>query len=552
MTRALLVGGSVIVIAATTSGTVAGRQANGTASLPRYGPVTPFGTLSGPGTVAASGAVGAADFNGDGLVDVAFARALGGAPAGAQDTFPLGVLLNDGRGRLVDLPARIFEGAPPRNQWGRQLIVADFNNDGRPDIYLPDTGPEAVNYGPPPGYHDTLILSTAAGKLHDATAGIPQQSDFTHSAAAADVDRDGDIDLFVGNIGGNLAGSGSCCDVQIWINDGEGRFAVGQGRLPPALGTDNVYTSSGFADVNGDKAPDLVLAGGHGCALRGHVQRNDQQVLLNDGQGRFRVLPGALPEKPFGISGEGQAVDVVDLDVDGHVDLLLTYTSARQLSAEDCTNDPARGRFIQVLMGNGDGTFRDETATRLPQPDTHAASLDFILALDLADLDGDGAPDIFTQLLIPPGGDPAYAGAYRHDGKGAFSPLPAGYPFLDLKYNVHALVDFSGTGRRDLFMLNWDARGDLLYRRLQNGRPVKPGPPAEVRVTRDPASGKTVVAWPYDWGAARYEVWRSGRRIGVTRLTRFVDTTAVPGSTYRVRALNSAGASAFSVGTVGP
>ena len=98
---------------------------------------------------------------------------------------------------------------------------------------------------------------------------------------------------------------------------------------------------------------------------------------------------------------------------------------------------------------------------------------------------------------------------------------------------MHALVDFSGAGRRDLFMLNWAARGDLLYRRIQKGKPVKPGPPGEVRVTRDPASGRTVVAWPYDWGAARYEVWRSGRRIGVGRLMRFVDTNAVPGSTYR-------------------
>jgi hypothetical protein len=67
-----------------------------------------------------------------------------------------------------------------------------------------------------------------------------------------------------------------------------------------------------------------------------------------------------------------------------------------------------------------------------------------------------------------------------------------------------------------------------------------------VRVTRDPATGETVVARPYDWGAARYEVRRSGRRIGVTRLMRFVDTAAVPGARYTVRALNSLDASPFS------
>ena len=127
-----------------------------------------------PGTVAASGAIATADFNGDGLPDVVVARALGGVPSGAQDTFPVGILLNGGRGQLAERPARIFDGPPPRLQWARQLVLADFNNDGRPDLYFPDTGPEAPNYGPPPGYHDTLILSTPRGRLRDATAGIPQ------------------------------------------------------------------------------------------------------------------------------------------------------------------------------------------------------------------------------------------------------------------------------------------------------------------------------------------------------------------------------------------
>jgi hypothetical protein len=91
-------------------------------ALPAYGRVEVFalsyvpGSVSGRHGTVAAGTIGRADFNGDGLVDVVVARALGGPPVGAQDTFPVGVLLNDGNGRLLDRPSRAFEGRPPRIQ----------------------------------------------------------------------------------------------------------------------------------------------------------------------------------------------------------------------------------------------------------------------------------------------------------------------------------------------------------------------------------------------------------------------------------------------------
>jgi VCBS repeat protein len=520
-------------------------------SLPAYGRVEQFGLELVPGSVShehgtvAAGTIGRGDFNDDGLVDVVVARALGGTPAGAQDTFPVGILLNDGRGRLVDRPVRAFEGPAPRIQWSRQLVVADFNDDGRPDVFLPDTGPEAPNYGPPPGYRDTLILSTPRGRLRDATAGIPQYAGYTHSAAAADVDGDGDIDLYVGNIGGNLH-TGRCCDVEIWLNDGRGVFSIAAGRLAPAFGTNNVYLSEAFADVDEDGDQDLVLAGGHGCRLSTFTQDNRQQVLLNDGKGYFAILPGALPEKAFGLAGEGQAVHVADLDHDGHVDLLLTYTSGTQRAPDDCVSNRVYGRAVQVLIGNGDGTFRDETATRLPQPDLHQRSSALPLSLDLEDLDGDGYADLFVQLQIPPNDELAHAPAFRNNGKGFFTPLPPGYPVFSRDTNMHAFVDFFGTGRRDVFLAKWSTSGDVYYRRLQRGKAIRPGTPEAVRVTTDPATGRRVVAWSYVWGAASYDVWRDGARLSRTKRMRVVDPAAPPGARYAVRAVNAAGASAFS------
>jgi hypothetical protein len=83
------------------------------------------------------------------------------------------------------------------------------------------------------------------------------------------------------------------------------------------------------------------------------------------------------------------------------------------------------------------------------------------------------------------------------------------------------------------------------------GKPQVPGTPIGVRVTRHPTSGRPIVAWPYVWGAARYEVWRSGvsrrpvRKLGTTKVMRWVDATAARTGSYYyfVRALNSAGKS---------
>lgn len=257
-----------------------------------------------------------------------------------------------------------------------------------------------------------------------------------------------------------------------------------------------------------------------------------------DGSGHFSVLHGALPPRPWNNTAEGLDVRASYLDGDGFQDLAIVYTQMEPYYV---------GRWIQILINNGNGTFRDETATRLPQADNTGL---WATQASFVDLTGDRYLDLIVEL---------YEGAkepspfYVNDGTGRFTPLPTGYG--NVINNDFALVDARGDGHRDFFTTDdyaYPNTNHYLVREL--GAPQPPGRPAGVRVIRDAATRRPIVAWPYVWGAARYEVLRSGvaakpgKVVAATRLMRWVDKTAAPGRAYyySVRAVNSTGTSAVS------
>jgi FG-GAP-like repeat len=506
--------------------------------LPRYGQPVPALVTSLSDSTESVTSLSTADFNLDGFADVLVTR----TDYPTYNTFPLQILLSNRRGGFYDGTSRIFEGPSPSVQVPREVVIADFDNDGRPDIFIADTG---YDHSPGPGFHNTLVLSTPDGRLRDATGNLPPQIRFTHSATAADVNGDGSLDLYIGSIYTESHDE----PPEILLNDGTGRFSACGNCLPGLLSAPVVisgqplhgptYTGSQFVDVNNDGAPDLVLAGNGYYRVPSGIVTSDSQVLLNDGSGHFSVLSGALPARPWNNSAVGVDVRAADLNHDRHPDLLISYTP----------QDPFYvGRWIQVLINNGGGTFRDETTTRLPQADN---KLTWLTTLDVADLNGDGNPDIITHPAyffrsLPP--------LYLNKGNGDFRPLPLAY--TQTGGDLFTEVDARGNGHRDFFTCE-DGLTTFpnvpCYIVHQAGKPEPPGPPTQIRAERDPATGKLTITWPYDWGASRYELWRSstagklGSRIGQTRLTRYVDNTALAGQSYyySVRALNSAGKSAF-------
>lgn len=353
----------------------------------------------------------AVDLTGDGLDDLVVTHLRWSSP----ETWPITFLVNDGRGGFVDRTDELIDGPIPHTQHARQTLVADFNGDQRPDVLVADTG---LDVDPYPGYWSHLVLSTASGSYVDATANIPQAQGYSHSAAVGDVDGDGDLDIFLGSFA-----------PQLFLNDGLGQFRISPAPLPSFLESSGLIGRSLLHDVTGDGREDLVTVG-HG---------GPSYVLANDGTGRFTALPDAFPAKPFRADAIGISMLPLDVNTDGHTDLLVGFTK----------NEPFyQGRWIQVLANNGDGTFRDETATRLPQVDDATSAPFDLLAHDLND---DGHLDLVVDL----GADFARPGTvyvppiYLDRGDGTFVDL-SDAAFVEWPHAQLRVVDVDGDGRLDV------------------------------------------------------------------------------------------------------
>ncbi len=286
------------------------------------------------------------------------------------------------------------------------VTVADLNGDGIPDLVVANRG-VFRNYG------DTLSVLLGNG---DGTF-RPQQTlpvGYSPSAVAvADLNGDGIPDL--------ITTSGN--SVIVLLGNGDGTFQPQQ-----AFSTSFASAFSvAVADVNDDGKPDLVVGGG------GTVS-----VLLGNGDGTFQLLPYF----DVGDADADTRVAVADLNGDGIPDL-VTATSGRL--------DP--GDTVTVLLGNGDGTFQDQDGALLPQ---HMYAIGvYPTAVAVADLTGDGIPDIITTNRGPDG-TLGTVSVLPGVGDGTFRPqqtFPVGAS-NDSEPSAVAVADLNGDGNLDLAVTN--------------------------------------------------------------------------------------------------
>ncbi len=166
---------------------------------------------------------------------------------------------------------------------------------------------------------------------------------YPHSVVAADFDLDGDLDLATANVGGN--------DVGVLLNNGAGDFTSAGNHPIGGLVQDMVA-----GDFNNDGVPDLVTVGWN------------IDVLIGQGDGSF-VTAASYDLATMTIVTAG------DFNADGALDLAAAWQKYGMFGKVD------------VLLGNGDGTFAPSTTLN---PDNQTKSV------VSADLEGDGYLDLIV------------------------------------------------------------------------------------------------------------------------------------------------------------
>jgi hypothetical protein len=256
---------------------------------------------------------------------------------------------------------------------GAGVAVGDLDNDGLEDIFF--TGNMVSN---------KVYKNLGEFKFEDKTksAGLAGKESWTTGVAMADVNGDGWLDIYVSYSGkGNTESRRN----ELWINQENFTFQ----DQAKEFGLDDASNSTQglFFDFDQDGDLDFFLLNHHIQVIseiefdlskqERHPQAGDK--LFRNDSGKFIDISEQSGIKGYSL-GFGLAVVASDINQDGWVDLLVT-------------NDYIEPDYL--YMNNGDGTFTDQLSAKF-QHISH-----FSMGADIADINNDGLPDIYTLDMLP-------------------------------------------------------------------------------------------------------------------------------------------------------
>lgn len=298
------------------------------------------------------------DFNGDGSLDLAGSGAKSAA-----------VQLNNGAGTFgprVEYPVA---------SWTQDLAPGDFNGDGKLDLVVTVNDPQ-IGLALLPGNGDGTFR---------APVNFPNSSGFDSPAVVAvDLNNDSKLDVVIAH---QIACYTAPCVVtklmSVMIGNGDGTFQPSR-DIPVGRGMSKIAV----ADFDRDGVKDLAIAGDSSRLYR----------LLGNGDGTFRQQPTlTLTADTFGV--DATDVDVADFNGDTIQDLVVAIA--------------LNGSRTAILIGNGDGTFRQPSIITEP-------NLDVPHYQAVADYNGDGFQDLALSLGD---GTRGLMEIRNGNGDGTFRPL---------------------------------------------------------------------------------------------------------------------------------
>jgi len=291
------------------------------------------------GTSANMSYVAVADFNGDGKLDIAAIDRVNNL---------VQIFLGNGDGSFSIGAA--YPTSSQSNSAAQNLVVGDFNKDGKADIAVAN-----ANTG------DVGVLLGRGDGTFASTVSYPFPGYAALSISAADLNGDGYLDLAV------TAYSDGPPAIGILLADSNAPGTFGTAQFVNVNGNPN---NIAFGDLNNDGKVDMAVTESNGATFNGQLE-----VFLNDGTGTFPTAPTAYQASTFGgASGRSDPSDIQMFDLNGDGSLDLVYVNNRSGT-------------VAVALGNGDGTI----AAPLEFPST-----EYLVGLALADVNGDGAMDVLT------------------------------------------------------------------------------------------------------------------------------------------------------------
>ncbi len=330
------------------------------------------------------------DFNNSGKPDLALA-----VEEDHQPGFVM-MFLGKGDGTFTQLTS---SSPPPLGQGPAATMVGDFNGDGEMDLALTNYISNTVS----------ILLGKGDGTFTQASGSPISVGQMPAALALGDFNGDGKLDLAVGNASDNT--------VIILLGNGDGTFTASPGSPVALSGISGPYALA-VGDFNGDGKLDIAI---------GTFDGHSVDILLGHGDGTFTLASGS----PIGLGyTEAFALAVGDFNDDGKLDLAVG-------NGDDDT--------VTILLGNGDGTFAEvPNCCGASDPGNYHA-----LAMASGDFNGDGKPDLAMTVQNMAGSSPVdYVQVFLGNGDGTFSPTDYSLLVLNDPYAM-SVGDFNGDGKID-------------------------------------------------------------------------------------------------------
>ncbi len=271
------------------------------------------------------------DINNDGLDDFYACGAAG-------DTGALMEQQKDGTFKAIDT-ATFNHDAPYEDI---DAVIFDANNDGWKDLLVISGGNEPQGNSPLL-LEDRLYINDGKGHFTKKTDFLVQKLYNKSCVTVADVDHDGDSDIFIGTLESTLANDyGLPQSSFLFLNDGKGKFTEATYQTIKLLNLGTV-TSAKFADINNDGWADLIVTGewmpikilmnNHGKFNEADVPQSTglwQNIFVTDvnGDGYPDILTGNWGHNSKLWAGKNGPLKlyVKDFDMNGNIDQVLCYT----------------------------------------------------------------------------------------------------------------------------------------------------------------------------------------------------------------------------------